>query len=636
MAEEALRANQELLEGIINAIPVRVFWKDKNLVYLGCNAIFAKDAGFDDPKDLIGKDDYQVAWRAQAELYRGADRQVIANGRPPQLMEEPQTTPEGEQLVLLTSKIPLRAANGDISGVLGTYVDITNMKRAEQKLWESQERLRVTLRSVADAVVTTDVHGKVTLLSNLAEALTGWREAEALGKNIEDIIQIQDGSTGRVWANPVRAALENDQAGDLAEYVDLRVGGASRCAIAGSCAPIRNEAGVIVGAILVFRDITERKLAEDAIKAERTNLNAIFNASPIGMMVLDDTTAIVRTNAAARKMISGEVADLINPRPGNALVCAHTSADPRGCGYAPPCKICPMRQGVESIIAGGVSISGAEVPATLVRHGVPQTVWLKVGAEPLQIDGRRHVVVALDDITQRKLLEDELRLAARQDKLTGLPNRLLLLDRMQQAIERRRRSAEARYAVLFFDFDRFKTVNDTLGHQTGDELLREIACRLQSVVRGVDSVSRLAPGNTTARLGGDEFVILLDCLRDETAAKLVSERLLDVLSTPYQLGGHEVVSTASIGIVMSDYAYERAEDVLRDADSAMYEAKLAGRGRAVVFNGAMRERVQRKVELESGLRKALDEGQFVLHYQPIISLETHQLQSVEALVVVSQ
>jgi PAS domain S-box-containing protein len=133
-AEEALRASQQIIEGIINAIPVRVFWKDKNLVYLGCNAVFARDAGFADPKDIIGKDDYQMGWRDQADLYRGDDRQVIESGCSKLFIEEPQTTPEGNTITLLSSKLPLRSSKGEISGILGTYMDITERKRAEEVL----------------------------------------------------------------------------------------------------------------------------------------------------------------------------------------------------------------------------------------------------------------------------------------------------------------------------------------------------------------------------------------------------------------------------------------------------------------------------------------------------------------------
>ena len=141
-AEEAQHASQQLLEGIINTIPVRVFWKDKDLIYMGCNAVFAHDAGFADPKNLIGKDDYQMGWRDQAELYRGDDRQVIESGCSKYLIEEPQTTPEGKTITLLTSKIPLRSSNGEINGIIGMYMDITERKRVDEERVKLEAQLR--------------------------------------------------------------------------------------------------------------------------------------------------------------------------------------------------------------------------------------------------------------------------------------------------------------------------------------------------------------------------------------------------------------------------------------------------------------------------------------------------------------
>ena len=145
-AEEALRTSHKILDGIINAIPARVFWKDKDLVFLGCNTIFARDAGFDDSKDIVGKDDYQMVWRDQAELYRCDDRQVIESGRPKLFIEEPQTTPEGNTIVLLTSKIPLRSSEGKIIGVLGTYMDITERKQMESELRRSRDELELRVK----------------------------------------------------------------------------------------------------------------------------------------------------------------------------------------------------------------------------------------------------------------------------------------------------------------------------------------------------------------------------------------------------------------------------------------------------------------------------------------------------------
>ena len=155
-AEEAMQVSKQIMDEIINTIPVRVFWKDKNLVYLGCNAAFARDAGFANPKDIIGKNDNQMGWRAQAEKYRGDDRQVIESGCSKLLIEEPQTTPEGDIITLLSSKIPLRNSKGEISGVIGTYLDITTRKQTENALRASEEKFRSLFESSRDAIVTIE------------------------------------------------------------------------------------------------------------------------------------------------------------------------------------------------------------------------------------------------------------------------------------------------------------------------------------------------------------------------------------------------------------------------------------------------------------------------------------------------
>jgi diguanylate cyclase (GGDEF)-like protein len=196
---------------------------------------------------------------------------------------------------------------------------------------------------------------------------------------------------------------------------------------------------------------------------------------------------------------------------------------------------------------------------------------------------------------------------------------------------RARRSPEHNYAVMFLDFDRFKIINDSLGHNVGDALLIGIAKRLREHVRDVDSVSASLAGHTSARLGGDEFVVLLDDIHTPAGAAAVADRLLQALAQPYRLDKHEVYSTASIGIVMGDPAYEHAEEVVRDADTAMYESKRLGRGRYTLFDASMRERVQRHLRLESELRKAIGTPQLWLTYQPIVSLSTGAFMGVEAL-----
>tara|TARA_R110002095_G_scaffold150422_1_gene130169 strand:+ start:306085 stop:308712 length:2628 start_codon:yes stop_codon:yes gene_type:complete len=243
------------------------------------------------------------------------------------------------------------------------------------------------------------------------------------------------------------------------------------------------------------------------------------------------------------------------------------------------------------------------------------------------------------DVTERKKAEIELRKskevferASLLDKLTGLPNRTLFHDRLSQVIQKSRRESDSNYAAIFLDFDRFKMVNDSLGHDVGDMLLVEIATRLRNQLRCTDSISRQVAGHTAGRLGGDEFIILLDGIRNLDEVITVAERLLIDFARPYNLKNHEVYSTASMGIVIGNKHYKRAEDVIRDADTAMYEAKRMGKSRYIIFDDSMRKRVIREMMLENDLRKAIEYNQLALFYQPIVSLESGAVCSVEALI----
>ncbi len=229
---------------------------------------------------------------------------------------------------------------------------------------------------------------------------------------------------------------------------------------------------------------------------------------------------------------------------------------------------------------------------------------------------------SMTDVTVRKRAEEQIIYDAFHDSLTDLPNRALFQDRLGRAIERNHRNPADLFAVIYLDFDRFKLVNDSLGHSIGDQLLVASARRLENCIRSSDTV---------ARLGGDEFVILLEDVIGEEDAHLVAERVLNDLSLPYHLGGHQVFSSASIGLVLSVWDYEHPEEVLRDADIAMYRAKLMGKARTVLFHPEMREMARARLELETDLREAIDQQQFRLHYQPIVDLHDARLIGFEAL-----
>lgn len=234
------------------------------------------------------------------------------------------------------------------------------------------------------------------------------------------------------------------------------------------------------------------------------------------------------------------------------------------------------------------------------------------------------------DITERVQAEERLRHEAMHDKLTGLPNRTLFLDRLDRSIRRSRRRGDQLFAVLFLDLDRFKVINDSLGHMIGDQLLCAISERLETCLRASDTVARIH-GHTVARLGGDEFTILLEDISDSVTATRVAERVQKVLSEPFHLGGHEVYTTVSIGIAFTSTKYGSAEDLLRDADIAMYRAKMLGKARHAIFDTEMHARAAGILQLETDLRRAMEREEFYLQYQPIVELASGQLAGFEAL-----
>ncbi|WP_218933526.1 putative bifunctional diguanylate cyclase/phosphodiesterase [Rubripirellula lacrimiformis] len=254
--------------------------------------------------------------------------------------------------------------------------------------------------------------------------------------------------------------------------------------------------------------------------------------------------------------------------------------------------------------------------------------WMDTTIAPmLNESGKPHSYFALRvDISDRKRLEGCLHELAYHDTLTGLANRDAILQSIQASIGR---SSQHQSALLFLDFDRFKLVNDSLGHDVGDQLLIAIAKRLSTTL---DHAVPLANSVIPARLGGDEFVVLLEGLKRAEDATIVAERLLRVFSKSYKLGNHTVYSSASIGIVTSTQEYTLAREMLRDADLAMYEAKATGKANYVVFDCALRDKAKARLKIENEIRLAIEREEFSLLYQPIVSLESGRTESVEALI----
>ncbi|OYT99967.1 MAG: two-component system response regulator [Burkholderiales bacterium PBB1] len=378
--------------------------------------------------------------------------------------------------------------------------------------------------------------------------------------------------------------------------------------------PLMSEEGEVAGALVCFLDTTEAS-------EHRRLLELTVDAAGLGTWEWQIESGGLRFNDRWHAML-GYAPGELTPRTSTWGDLVH------------PADLTVAMQALESYFEDRSQPYRCEFR---VQAGDGRWIWVLAAGAVIEQDNdgrpRRMAGVHLD-ITQRKQLEQALSDAAMTDALTQLPNRHALCDRLQRCRDRSIAHAGSCYAVLFMDFDRFKLVNDSLGHDAGDELLRQIATRMQAALRPGDEIARLVDGEPTAvRIGGDEFVVLVDRLRRPSDAERVAQRLLDVLRQPYDIAGQEVLSTASIGIVTSDRADRDPDALLRDADTAMYEAKSRGRGRYVVFSEDMHDRVRDAVRLEADLRRALNNGQ-ELHvlYQPIVELDTQRMVGVEALV----
>jgi diguanylate cyclase (GGDEF)-like protein/PAS domain S-box-containing protein len=367
-----------------------------------------------------------------------------------------------------------------------------------------------------------------------------------------------------------------------------------------------------VGGIQV--DISDRKEAELNTRDSEARLRALFDLSPVGIALNDFTSGrFLQVNDA-----------LLAPT-------GHSREELLQMTYwdITPAEFAPGEQAqIEAMRSTGRY--GPYEKEYLRKDGTRFPVLLS-GVRLVDKNGQEIIWSIVQDISRRKAMENELEHAAHRDKLTGLANRARFMERLQRSVERVRAGRQPHIALLYLDFDRFKVVNDTLGHGAGDELLRQIAIRLTQALRSGDARGGDEDGNVVGRFGGDEFLVLVNDLRDPRDATRIAERLLNALSPAYSLSGTEVFSSASIGIAGSSTGAESPDDLVRNADLAMYEAKRAGRACSVEFSEVMHTRLMRHVSIETSLRRAIGTSELSLVYQPIVALDSGRMVSAEAL-----
>ncbi len=457
-------------------------------------------------------------------------------------------------------------------------------------------RLALVAEHTANAVALLDAEKCVEWVNPSFQTLTGYALADVKGQRLGKVLQLREHALREGHSYRDYMARGAAVSGEI--QVVTRDG--RRIWSLVDIQPLCDEDDRILSWVVVASNI-------DEVVRSRLQRRALFEALPTGVLVYSKQNEVIDGNAAALQMV-GLSANHV--KDGGDFGAAVTAMAELGRPVRDDLSDLPATEWpVTRSLNRGESVRG-ELVGYERAHGV--FFWILVNSEPLfdEHGGIQGAVVCMVDVTAQKLLEQRLRDNARTDSLTALPNRLVVTDQIAAALTRHRQHAGYHFAVLFMDFDRFKQVNDTLGHGVGDALLRQIADRLKSGLRESDAFVRTSDfGQMAARIGGDEFVVLLDDIRGDLDAEVVAGRLLDLLAMPYTIDEHTVNSSVSIGIVTATHAADDVEAILRDADIAMYEAKRTGRGRYVMFEPAMHKRVRDDVALENDLRQALAGGE---------------------------
>ncbi len=486
---------------------------------------------------------------------------------------------------------PLRGADGEVTHYISVKKDITDQRRRELEL----RKLTRALEQSQVSVVITNTTGCIEYVNPKFEEVSGYSAIESIGQNPRML------KSGNKSQQEYHEMWETILAGNVwrGTFYNVRKNGSGYWESA-SISPVRDERGETTHFIAVKEDITQRKLAEDQLRMNA----AVFETTSEGIMVTDANNRIKTVNPAFSRITGYLEHDALGMNPNMLSSGRHDRS-----------FYCQMWNEIKENGHWSGEVWNRR------KDGSVFPEWLSIVVIKGESDTVKEYVSVFSDITKRKRDEEQIRRQAYYDALTGLPNRSLLVDRLAQGAIAARRE-DWLLALLFIDLDRFKEVNDSLGHVIGDELLQDVADRLKECVREVDTVSRF---------GGDEFVLLLQDLAEVNDAAVVADKVIAILSKPFFLAGREIYIGASIGITLYPTDADNTEAMLRNADMAMYRAKEAGRNRYQYFTQCMQEQVKARVDMEHDLRQALERNELELYYQPIVDAVSNSLASVEAL-----
>lgn len=595
---------QDLLKALMDSLPDLIYFKDLQSRFLRINRSMAHFFGLADPSEAAGRTDFDFYAAPQARAAFEREQEIIRTGEGYFDAEEQMVSRDGREVWFSVTKLPLRDGAGRIVGTYGVSRDVTEQKRQRDRLRESEALYHSLVETLPQCIFRKDLELRITFANRRLCAALGRPLEEILGKTDYDFFpphlarKYQEDDLRVIRTGQIFETIEEHQdPGKELTYVHVVK------------VPIFDSHGNVVGVEGIFWDETELYQARRRLEESEQRYALALEGANDGIWDWNIATNEVYYSRRWKEML-GYREDEIGKKLEEWMKRVH------------PDDLASLRAALHAHLSGRTAHFQCEYR---ILHKKKAYRWVlsrglavrDAGGKPVRMAGSQ------TDITDRKRAEEELTHQAFYDPLTDLPNRALFLDRLKHAIRKSGRRGEGgeTFAILFLDVDRFKDVNDSLGHVIGDELLKAMGRRLEDLVR---------PGDTVARLGGDEFAILLESLRSVDDALDVAHRILESLKKPFSISGHEVFAAASIGIVPGTQE-GGPEDLLRDADTAMYRAKERGRACAEVFDRGMHARAVARLQLETDLRKAIERSEFRVYYQPIVSLTAGQVVGFEAL-----
>lgn len=507
-----------------------------------------------------------------------------------------------EELLKMNFPMLHSDGKGELLAAVETLPKVTARTQPEESLENEQNLTSAVLDTVGALVVVLDREGHIIRFNHACEEVTGYLFEEVRGRYVFDVLippeQVES-------VKGVFRSLTVGQFPNQYENYWLTKGGGRRL-ISWKNSALVGPDGEVQWVIPTGIDITEQRRAEEALKESEAQFRATFDQAAVGIVHADLKGKILRVNQricditgyTRDELIEATFHDITHPDDLEVDI-----------------------KHVEQLLAGSIQTFSIE-KRYIRKDGSHVWVNLTVSLVCDSSSESKYFIAVVEDITERKQAEETIRYMAYYDPLTDLPNRTLLNDRLTLALANARRSGDT-VAMLFLDLDNFKTINDTLGHIVGDQLLQAVAERLRGCLR---------EGDTIARLGGDEFTLLLPRISHVEDAAKTAQKVIDALKEPFDFNGRELHVTTSIGIALYPNDGEDVLTLLKNADTALYRAKEQGRNNYQLYAPAMNSSALERLYLESSMRKALERGEFALHYQPQVNLNTGKIVGMEALV----